>query len=590
MVESPWHLREASALSISELLAHQIEDCGLEAIPPEMATLFELVSQTYDRLSQAAETANSPTQSDQLFFAILRALPIPVIVCDTDGIIIFSNPGAQRDLGLLPAELHDRPLLGTLIEPENPSFDPIESLFLKEDPEPSYSIDQGYLRSRGDRRVLARLEVSPIDSGATSGWVVSFNNLSDAKRAQKEAQKARQEAAIARRDNRAKARFLANMSHEIRTPLTAIMGYLDILDEARSDPNQFGFYIEIMKKNGEHLISLINDILDLSKIEAGRLEVERIPCQIGGILDEVYELLKPAAESKGLEFELCLCGEIPKIIQGDPTRLKQVLLNLTGNALKFTEKGQVRIVAFGSQTERLFRVEVQDTGIGLNSEQILSIFDAFAQADATTTRRFGGTGLGLTISNHLINKLGGKLDVKSVPAQGSCFALHLDGLVDHETEWNNPSQVSTEQNHPARSNLKDRVLEGLHALVVDDGPDNRLLFRTFLESYGARVSEAENGMTGLAAVIEAEEDDDAFDVILLDMQMPLLDGYEAARSIRDLGVRTPIIGITAHAMRGDREKCLQAGCDEYLTKPTPRKRLVATVARMTERAQFDSAP
>lgn len=394
---------------------------------------------------------------------------------------------------------------------------------------------------------------------------------------------------------RAKSEFLANMSHEIRTPMTAILGYTDILiEEGRLDPELRQTLVTI-KRNGEHLLEIINDILDLSKIEAGKLSVERIACSPARILSEVYELMKVRAEAKKLAFTTSCEGPMPPFISTDPTRLRQILINLIGNALKFTSSGSVRVVmrmADADAGKPRIRFDVIDTGIGLSEEQTRNLFQAFTQADSSMTRRYGGTGLGLAVSKRLAQILGGDISVSSVPGRGSTFSLTV--AADHagSAEQEADQAVGTAaKKGPRNANESpqpcairtSRPLDGFRILVVEDGADNQRLITHILSRAGARVEIAENGRVAVSMIKASARDDDGsarrggFDLTLMDMQMPEIDGYEATRILRGLGYHRPIIALTAHAMAGDREKCLAAGCDDYVAKPIDRRRLVEKV-------------
>jgi len=400
-------------------------------------------------------------------------------------------------------------------------------------------------------------------------------------------------AASAEVANRAKSAFLANMSHEIRTPMTAILGFSEVLLASRTDQDQLEA-VTTIKRNGEHLLNLINDILDLSKIEAGKLDVERIQCSPCQVLSEVVSLMRVRATAKNLSLEIEYKRPIPESIQSDSTRLRQILINLIGNAIKFTEVGGVRLVAClldADSDEAKMQFEVVDSGIGMTEEQIGRLFNPFSQLDTSATRKYGGTGLGLTISKRLAERLGGSVTVTSTPGEGSTFTvtvttgpLDVVRLLDNPTE----AQVSTAlENKPNEFNsrLDCRVL------LAEDGPDNQRLIAFLLKKAGAEVTLAENGQIAHALAQAAQDEGTPFDVILMDMQMPVMDGYDATGKLREAGYAGPIIALTAHAMNADRDKCLNAGCDDYATKPIDRKKLLATVAHWAARGRTnDDSP
>jgi signal transduction histidine kinase/DNA-binding response OmpR family regulator len=394
----------------------------------------------------------------------------------------------------------------------------------------------------------------------------------------------------AEESNRSKSEFLANMSHEIRTPMTAIQGYADLLMEPDTTESDRLEYVQTIRRNGEHLLRLINDILDLSKIEAGKMTVEHISCSPASVLVEVASLMRVRALDKALDFDVVYETDIPETIQSDPTRLRQIVVNLVGNAIKFTERGGVRIAVRCEQPHSAnprLRIEVADTGIGMTDAQIGVLFTAFSQADTSTTRRFGGTGLGLAICRKLAALLGGEVTVQSTPGHGTSFFLDIaTGPLVGVPMLSDYSEAGFQaESSPAHT------AQRVHArvLLAEDGRDNQILITTHLRKAGADVTMCENGRLAAHAALAASAGGAPFDVILMDMQMPELDGYGATRMLRTQGYTRPIIALTAHAMTGDREKCLAAGCDDYLTKPIDRATLVDAILRWHTPATGTSA-
>jgi two-component system, sensor histidine kinase len=377
--------------------------------------------------------------------------------------------------------------------------------------------------------------------------------------------------------NVAKSRFLANMSHEIRTPLNAILGFTELLrlnaDEGNEAERQD--FLQTIYSSGQHLLSLINDVLDLSKIEADRLEVECIPCVPQQIISEVLSLLRVRALEKGLTLESRWLGAEPRMIRTDPARFRQLLMNLVSNALKFTKTGSVQILTelLPEETEPMLKVQVIDTGIGIPAEKLQTIFDPFVQADSSVTREFGGTGLGLTISRRIAEALGGAIRVESIVGRGSNFTLMIPtGPLDDIPFIESSGADALRSPDSVHGDLQT-CLQGVKILLVEDGEVNRKLIRLILQRSGAEVALAENGQQGLNLARRQP-----FHLIIMDMQMPVMDGYTAAARIREAGIATPIVALTAHAMKGDEEKCRSAGCDTYLPKPIDAPTLLKTVA------------
>jgi len=407
----------------------------------------------------------------------------------------------------------------------------------------------------------------------------------------------------------AKSRFLANMSHEIRTPMTAILGFAEELIEGRLSEKDRIDTTRIVVENGRYLLGLINDILDISKIEAGKLEVETLPTSPIAILRAVVRLMEPRATEKGLRFEVEYAGALPETIVSDPTRLRQILINLVGNAIKFTESGEITVrVALrrsGAQPPHI-EFAIADSGIGLSDEQRETLFQPFVQADATTTRRFGGTGLGLSISKRLAKLLGGDIVVESTPGVGTTFRVdvptgEISGvrLIDvtelaertaaaGESRSACDATSSDDSTASPASDVATRTTRGaarsIRVLVADDTEMNQKLVRRILERSGMTVDLAHDGEQAVQAVLASMEPDTAYDVVLMDMQMPVLDGLEATRYLRLHGCMLPIIALTASCMPADRARCLDAGCTDFVMKPIDRVGLIETIREHTSAA------
>ena len=393
--------------------------------------------------------------------------------------------------------------------------------------------------------------------------------------------------------NLAKSQFLANMSHEIRTPMTAIVGYAELMasdPELFSDRKQMQETAAIVQRNGEHLLALINDILDLTKIDAGKMTTESVRMDLLELIGDVHELHRRRASHKGIRLEIQQRDAMPNAVMADPVRIRQVVMNLVNNAIKFTESGSVTMRievlrhGLGEADDRpRLRLSVIDTGIGISEEQVTRLFTAFEQADDSMARRFGGTGLGLAISERLAELLGGDVLVRSRLGSGSTFTLDLPMRLADGAAWIEPGTMNAAAGSTSDATGAEiaQPLEGMRILLVEDGLDNQRLIAHHLRRAGATVSIANNGADGVEHVVSSERNGGPFDLVLMDMQMPVMDGYTAARTLREQGEAVPIVALTAHAMTGDRERCLDAGCNAYETKPITRARLIELCARLS---------
>jgi signal transduction histidine kinase/ActR/RegA family two-component response regulator len=374
--------------------------------------------------------------------------------------------------------------------------------------------------------------------------------------------------------NEAKSEFLANMSHEIRTPMNAIIGFSDILSDEELTEEQKGF-IDNISNSGHRLLQLINDILDFSKIEAGKMDVEMTECSLKQLFASVKSTMLPFAIEKGLEFEIVEDSALPANIRTDPARLEQCLINLINNAIKFTEQGHVYLkVSLNEKDDKSFiRFEVEDTGIGIPLEKQKKVFESFSQADGSHTRKYGGTGLGLTITKQLTELLGGKITLTSEEGNGTVFTLEIPtGLDPTKQPFLDRYNIASHSNF-GKGNIEQPEFSG-HVLVAEDDKTNQMLIKSLLRKMGLEITIADDGKQAVQKALEEQ-----FDLIFMDIQMPYMNGYEATEILKAGEISAPIIALTAHAMEGDKEKCIKAGCDDYLTKPIDREKLMELIGK-----------
>ena len=379
----------------------------------------------------------------------------------------------------------------------------------------------------------------------------------------------------------AKATFLANISHEVRTPMVAVLGYADMLLDPTLSPADRDQALQAIRRNGDHLLQVINDVLDLSKIEAHRMELEFIWYSPWQLVLEIVSTLRLRANENGIVLEIDPMGRLPSVAVMDPTRVRQILMNLVSNAIKFSEPGdhvtlRIGVYASGPEERQRLQIEVEDRGIGMTPEQIEQLFTPFQQADSSTTREFGGTGLGLSITRRLTEAMGGQITVRSVYGRGSCFSVAIPlRFVSENVRWFGIDELENQAAIEVKPDGQRQVpaLVG-RILLAEDSIDNQRVLVHYLRQMGLEIESVENGKLAIEKALTGE-----FDLILMDMQMPELDGYCATSSLRRSGYEGPIIALTAHAMVEDRERCLRAGCTDYLSKPVKAKTLALVVAK-----------
>jgi PAS domain S-box-containing protein len=424
---------------------------------------------------------------------------------------------------------------------------------------------------KGERRsFMMNGSIVPGAGGKSAGMLVSLDDVTALEEKEIQLRLARDAAEAA---NRAKSDFLANMSHEIRTPMNAILGFAELLKRGwHNGGAQSQRHLDTIVSSGKHLLALINDILDLSKVEAGRLEVERIPCEVHAVVNEVAAIMRVKADEKQIGMDVVYPKALPAQMLADPARLRQIITNLVGNALKFTKTGGVKIEVklLQEAPTAMLGIDVSDSGIGIAQDKLEAIFEPFVQAEASTTRQYGGTGLGLAISRRFARALGGDIVASSVPGKGSTFHVTLDVGTVGKGPWLPPEELGRlHAGADANSDMR-WVFDGQSVLVVDDGAENRELVRLVLEGAGLHVIEAENGAIALQQVAAHQPV-----MVLMDVQMPVMDGYTATRRLREMGYTQPIMALTANAMKGFEREIVGSGFTGYLTKPVDIDALLA---------------
>jgi PAS domain S-box-containing protein len=502
-------------------------------------------------------------EHEGLYRALIENSSDGVFLIDRKGEIIYASPSTIRLLGYRVAQLEGRSFLD-IVHPED--YETTRECYVATLKHPGKPIP-GVFRlqhARGDWRYIEVLAMNRFHDPSVDATVLNYRDITYRKQVEEQLNAAKMAAESA---SRAKSEFLANMSHEIRTPINGILGMTQLAIDADS-PEQKREYLELVRTSGEALLALINNVLDLSKIEAGRLELERIPFEMETLVQQTVTSMAWQAREKSISLTTRVHRGVPPVVVGDPSRLRQVLVNLLANALKFTDRGHVGIDVFVEATvgaDIALHFTVEDTGIGIPAEKQQLIFESFTQADGSTTRKYGGSGLGLAICVRMVELMDGHIWVESRPGAGSAF---------HFTAVFGTAPAATE-NAPASAGAV-RV-RPLRVLLTEDNPVNRLLALRLLEREGHQVTTAGDGREALERLAEA-----SFDVVLMDVQMPEVNGFEATAEIRAREQGTArhqfIVAMTAHALVGDRERCLEAGMDTYVSKPISEATLTAVLA------------
>jgi PAS domain S-box-containing protein len=503
-------------------------------------------------------------ESESRFRTLADAMPQIVWTARNDGVLDYSNKRASEYLGGQEPHLW----LDSVHPDDAARVLPIwmHSVHTGEPYEVEFRIkrqsDSAY------RWHLVRAMPAYASNHEIERWYGTCTDISESRELSSQKDNALKSAELA---NNAKSAFLANMSHEIRTPLGAIMGFVELLKDESLTRQDTHDYLGVIERNSTQLLRIIDDILDLSKVEAGKMLIEHIDFSLLEVLADFSSLMGFRARENGIDFKVTAQTEIPDPVNSDPTRIRQILNNVVGNAIKFTQKGKVELFVLFEDNYLTFRVV--DTGRGITKEQAAELFQPFSQADVSTTRKFGGTGLGLVLTKKLCEALGGDFWLEhSELGVGSTFVARFQVSVPLDSKMIRGSRFGF-TTEPARSALaRKQQLAGMKILVVEDSPDNQMLLRVLITRSGGEVVLASDGFEGVEKAISAE-----FDVVIMDVQMPRMDGYEAVKELRSRGFSKPIIALTAHAMKEEKEKCLEAGYSEFLSKPIDQTALVELV-------------
>jgi PAS domain S-box-containing protein len=521
---------------------------------------------TARKLVEAEQKKLDQRLRDQQFYtrSLIESNIDAIMTTDPSGIITDVNKQMEALTGCTRDELIGAPFRSHFTDPQR--AEAAIKRVLSEQKVTDYELTA---RARdGKETVVSYNATTFYDRDRTlQGVFAAARDVTERKRVEAELQQAK---AAAESASRTKSDFLASMSHEIRTPMNAIIGIADLLAKTPLSPEQ-DKYVQIFRRAGDNLLNLVNDILDLSKVEAEQLELERTGFSLNDLLEKVKEMLAGRAQEKGLALVCEVAPDVPGDRVGDPTRLRQVLLNLVGNAIKFTESGEVTLrVAPDADASfpGALRFTISDTGIGIPGEKLGAVFERFTQADSSTTRKHGGSGLGLTISKRLVELMGGRIWVESGVGKGSVFSFAVPLEISRRATQRAAVLVGTGT---------DSLLPALQILVVEDSPDNRTITVAFLKDTPYQVEIAENGAVAYEKFIAGR-----YDLVLMDRQMPVMDGLTATRAIRQWEQAnhrppTPIIALTASALKGDQEKCVAAGCTGYLTKPIKQQVLLQAI-------------
>jgi PAS domain S-box-containing protein len=516
----------------------------------------------------------TPTLPD--YRALIDNISGVVYTTDIRGLIEFASPGVYALTGYVPEELVGQHF-SFLVSPEclKGVYDHYRGQL--QAPTRETILEFYCLTREGEKKWVEQTALLLNRKDGTQGFQCFVRDISEKKDFQRQLIIAKNEAEEARR---LQEQFLANMSHEIRTPMNGIVGMTNLLLETPLSTQQEQF-ANVIHRSADNLLVIIDDILDLSKIKAGKMTIEKIPFRLQDVTANVWALFEQRIIKKGLQFAVELDPRIPASMIGDPHRLNQVLINLVGNAVKFTEKGSIRIsvqqIQQTSPKTVNLRFTIADTGMGIAKDQLPHIFESFSQAAADITRKYGGTGLGLTICKNLLTMQGGDISVESEPGKGTCFSFHIaygcesSRIADHQ-------KTKSPQDHQA-------AFKGKHFLVVEDNPINQQLIEYVIRKAGAQVTVANHGGEAIDH-LQANR----YDLIIMDLQMPVMDGYETTKHLREmLKLQTPVLAMTANALKGEQVRCLEAGMNGYMSKPFEFREFYSRVAELLETGKVSPA-
>ena len=554
-------------------------------ITPLLASREEIKKAKNTLEVRVKERTNELLILSNKYKSILSEAVEAIVTIDHRGIMQSFNPAAEKIFGYTENEVVGENVNILMPSPNHENHDQFLQNYLTSGTKKIIGIGREVIgKRRNGQAVPLDLAVSETRTGSNIFFTGIMRDISARKEAEAALEKAKYEAEQA---NKVKSDFLARMSHEIRTPMNAILGMAELLQETSLNSEQEQ-YIDIFRGAGQHLLSIINDLLDLEKIESDQFKLEAVDFDLHKLFSETYEIMAAAADKKGIGLEYTIAPETPAEVLGDPVRLKQILINIVGNAIKFTDKGAVSFhvrqgaveISEKDSSERVeLLFEVNDTGLGIEEVERETIFESFTQADHSITRKYGGTGLGLAISRKLIRQMDGDISVSSRLHKGSTFTFN---------GWFSPGGwggVNTGEDTVSPTNGPESYTPSgpVSILLADDSPDNRFLFKAFLKQLDCSLEFADNGMIAFQKFKSSQ-----YNLVLMDIQMPVLDGYSATKLIRSHEeqnnlVPTPIIALTAHALKSEKEKSLQVGCDMHITKPVSKKELLTAICSLLDK-------